>query len=132
MGVRQNGRMKTRLIANVGCWLLIFPLVAAAILYAFWIWHIWGGFYDGESYTQPVEMILDFLTPVAFLGVIGFAVLWRYGLAARSRAILAAAISLCFTLAPFIFCLWLCHKWNIYHPLSNWAWWLRPLGLVGL
>ena len=124
--------MKSRIFANIGCWLLIFPQVAAAIWYAYWVRHIWGTYSDGNSYTDPVEMILDFLTPVAFLGVIGFAVLWRYGLATKSRAILAAAVSVCFTLAPFIFCLWLCHRWNMHHSFSDWAWWLKPLGLVGL
>lgn len=116
--------MKARIIANIGCWLLIFPQAAAAILYAFWVWHIWGGYGDGNSYTDPIEMMLDFLTPVAVLGVVSLAILWRYGLATRSSFILAVAISVCFSLAPLIFGVWLCHRWNMHHPFFDWAWWL--------
>jgi hypothetical protein len=120
--------MKARRFANIGCWVLIFPLVAFAILYVFWIWHIWGGYeagtYDDHSYTDTVAFMLSYLTPVAVVGVVGLSILWRYGLATKVRVIEAAAASVLCSVAPFIFDLWLCHRWNVHFDLSYWAWWL--------
>src|ERR1017187_46528 len=69
--VREFESMKIRTFANIGCWLLVFPLVAASILHGVYVWHIWGKFYDGNSYSDPVVFILSYLTPIAGLGMSG-------------------------------------------------------------
>jgi hypothetical protein len=122
--------MKARILANVGCWLLVLPLVVAWILYGILVWHLWGTFTDLNAYTDPVAMILSYLTPIAALGTIGLAVLCRYGLAVKSHVVLAAVVSLCFSLAPFIFCVWLFHESNVHHYLSDMAWWMQPVNIL--
>ncbi len=116
--------MKARTLANFGCWLLIVPLVVAVILYPFLFWHLRESYSDGNGYTDPIAMILTYLTPIAVVGVIGLAILWQYGFATKRRVIIAMVISFCFTLAPFIFGLWLWHQWNVHFDLSYWTWWL--------
>jgi hypothetical protein len=116
--------MKVRILANSGCWLLIVPLMVAVMLYSFLLWHLRGSYSDGNGYTDPIAMILSYLTPIAVVGVIGLCILWRYGFATKRRVIIAMVISFCFTLAPLIFGLWLWHQWNVHFDLSYWAWWL--------
>ena len=80
---------------------------------------------SGNTYTDPIACILHYFTPVAVIGVIGLAVLWRYGLAAKRGVILAVATTFCCTLSPLAYGLWLWHKWNVHFDgLSYWAWWL--------
>jgi hypothetical protein len=138
--LRQNGfrfwalgnfeLMKARALANFGCWLLIFPLPAAAILYAVLVWHSWGvpprygSYYDLNGYTDPIAAMLSYLTPVSILGVVGLAVLRRFNSATKAPAIAAATIAGFFTLALLSFGLWLQHKCNAHFDLSYWAWWL--------
>jgi hypothetical protein len=116
--------MKVRILANIGCWLLIIPLMVAVMLYPFLLWHLQGSDSDGNGYTDPIAMILSYLTPIAVVGVIGLAILWRYGFVTKRRVIVAMVISFCFTSAPLIFGLWLWHQWNVHFDLSYWAWWL--------
>ena len=117
--------MKARTIVNIGCWLLVFSLVVAVILYLFLLLHLRGRIVlDGNAYTDPIACILSYFTPVAVVGVVGLAVLWRYELTTKGALISAAAITLCFTLAPLVYGLWLWHKWNVPFDLSYWAWWL--------
>jgi hypothetical protein len=116
--------MKARALANFGSWLLIFPLVLAVMLYPFLLWHLRGSLSDGNAYTDPIAMILSYLTPIAVVGIVSLAVMWRYGLATKLRVVQAITISFCFTLAPLIFGLWLWHQWNVHFDLSYWAWWL--------
>jgi hypothetical protein len=116
--------MKARILANTGCWLLIFPLVLAVSLYPLLLWHLRGTFSDGNAYTDPIAMILSYLTPIAVAGVIGLAILSRYGLATRRALIFAAAVALFFTFSPLAYGLWLWHQWNVHFDLSYWAWWL--------
>ena len=116
--------MKARQLASIGCWLLIFPLVMAVAGYPVYVWQIEDGYFEGKALSDPIAFILSYLTPAAVAGVIGLAVLWRYGLAAKSRVILAAAIVLGSTLAPFIYGVWLWHKWNVQFDFLHWAWWL--------
>lgn len=111
--------MKARALANIGCWLLIVPLVVAVMLYPLLLWHLRGAFIDGNALTDPISMILSYLTPIAVVGVVGLAVLWRYGMATKTRVIMAAVISLCFTLTPLIFGIWLWHEWNVLHFLVS-------------
>ncbi len=82
----------------------------------------------------PCTMILGYLTPIAVVGITGLAVLWRYGMAAKTSVIAAAVISLCFTLAPLIFGLWLWYESNVLHlfSLQYWAWWLSPFSALWL
>jgi hypothetical protein len=117
--------MKARTLANVGCWLLVSSLVVADALYLLLRWHLRSRFvWSGNTYTDPIACILSYFTPVAVLGVIGLAILWRYGLATKRGVIFATAITFCFTLGPLAYGLWLWHTWNMPFELSYWAWWL--------
>jgi hypothetical protein len=68
---------------NVAIWMLIVPLVCASIAYAPFAHHILGDPRDGDAneIVDPLAMILSYLTPIAFAGIIGLCVLWRRGLA---------------------------------------------------
>ena len=81
--LRQNGfrfwalgnfeLMKARALANFGCWLLIFPLPAAAILYAVLVWHSWGvpprygSYYDLNGFARIHQTLR--VTPAMAAGV---------------------------------------------------------------
>jgi len=130
--VRQLELMKTRILANVGCWLPIVPLVAASILYCFHLWHIWGTFTDGNDYFDPLVFILSYLTPIACFGVVGFFVLRRYGLAQAYSVSLATTLFAVLTLALCAFGIWLFHGQTPPFRLSYFVWWFMPFRLVGL
>jgi hypothetical protein len=77
---------------KIGCWLLVLPLAAAPIPY-FFLWRrLQGTFTDGNAFTDPISLILSYLTPLAVVGVIGLATLWRNGLATTFSLALAALI----------------------------------------
>jgi hypothetical protein len=80
--------MKARIFANIGCWLLIFPLVVVVVLYAFGVWHTWGTSMDWDTFTDPVAQILWYFMPAATLGVAGLVILRRYTLAIMPQMIL--------------------------------------------
>lgn len=128
--------MKARTLANIGWWLLILPLMAAPIYYVYLRWRlqreilIYGGFFDGNAYTDFIAFTLSFLAPIAMVGVIGLAVFWRCGLATKASISSAAAVTLLFTMAPLIYGLWLWHQWNVHATLLYWAWWLRPITVL--
>ena len=125
--------MKIRTFANIGCWLLVFPLVAASILHGVYVWHIWGKFYDGNSYSDTVVFILSYLTPIAGLGMSGLFFLRHRELAKTRSVALATALFMIFTSALFVFGVWFFHKMG--GPpfcLSAQVWWLRPFRFLGI
>jgi hypothetical protein len=124
--------MKTRILANVGCWLLIFPLVAASVLYCFHLWHIWGTNTDGNDYFDPLVFILSYLTPVAFLGDAGLVFLRRRQLAERLSVSFATALFVVLTLCLCAFGVWFFHGGPQPFRLSHFVWWFVPFKVFGI
>jgi len=124
--------VKARIFANIGCWLLIFPLVFAVTSYPFWVWHIWRTYTDGNFYSDPVDSILSYLTPIAVVGVVGLAALFRYGLTTKTCFVLGAATVLLLTLAPLVYVIWLWHSWKMHFSISYLTWWLNPVAILWL
>ena len=130
--VRRLEPMKTRIYANVGCWLLIFPLVAASILYGFLVWHIWGTFTDGNAYSDPLVFILNYLTPIACFGAIGLFFLGRHGLTQTHSVTLATTLFVVLTFILCAFGLWIFRGSPPPFRLSYSVWWFMPFRLFGI
>jgi len=121
-----------RIAANIGCWLLIFPLAAASVLYCVHLWHIWGTFTDGNDYFDPLVFILSYLAPIAFLGNASLVFLWRGQLIGGRSVLFATALFLFLTLCLCGFGVWFFHGQDEPWRLSHFVWWFVPFKIFGI
>ncbi|MGD0814010.1 MAG: hypothetical protein ABSA83_10430 [Verrucomicrobiota bacterium] len=101
--------MKRSTLANVGSWLLIMPMVVASTAHGFRCYRFWGQAWFGNFYTDPVDFILSYLTPLAGVGLVSLIFLRRNANAKTWSVALATTVCLVFTLALMAFGLWCFH-----------------------
>src|SRR6266478_9994062 len=116
--------MKASTSAIVGSWLLVLPLPVASIAHAIFCYRSWGHLMSGNSFIDPVGLILSYLTPVAGMGSAGLAFLRHRGKGKSWSVVLAATLSLLFTTALLIIGIWLFHGMSGFY-LSDLVWWLK-------
>jgi hypothetical protein len=118
--------------ANIGCWLLIFPLVASCISYGIHLWNIWGTITDGNDYFDPLVFILNYVTPLTCYGVGGLFFLWRHAFTKGRFFVLATALLTILTLGLVSFGVFIFHGQEQPWRLSCFVWWFEPFRVFGL
>jgi hypothetical protein len=134
--------MKARIFANIGCWILVLPLVLGVAFYFLLFCHECETLPMSRGYlsilyrwTDVIVMTLSYLTPVAVAGVVSLGFFCRFGLVTKTHVVMAAIITLCFTLAPLFFGLFVWHECHVVFRmprLQYWAWWLQPVSALWL
>jgi hypothetical protein len=125
--------MKVAIPINVGCWLLVVFLALASVSHGVWVWHHWGEkFGSANGFIDPVVFFMNYLVPVASLGVIGLFILRHYGMASRRAVISATVLFLIFTAALVIYGVWFVRRLSGSFLMSYQVWWLEPFRLFGI
>jgi hypothetical protein len=127
--------MKATTLVKLGCWLLVCPLLCASAAYCPYVHTIYiksvipgthTPFVSANDVIDRLAAILNYLTPIAVLGVIGFGLLWHRGSSSGWSAVVAGALSLGCTSALLAFGIHASR--GDYFPLSDFVWWLKPVG----
>jgi hypothetical protein len=125
------------LILQAICWLGVTCFVAISFLHAASVFYERirdhyepGGLMVmcGNVYTEPVRVILSFLSPIAGAGVCGLALLHFRGFVSRPNLLAAALLTVCMLAAELAYGFWL---FRTVLPgagsLSDLVWWMRPI-----
>lgn len=129
---RFNGARSLQIYANIGCWLLIIPLMVSSILYGVHLRNIWGTFTDGNDYFDPLVFILNYLTPLGCFGVSGLFILWRHGFTRGRSIALATVLFAILTMALCVFGVLFFYGQEPPFRLSYFVWWFVPFRLLGM
>jgi hypothetical protein len=123
------------LISQAICWLGVACFVAASFLHAGSLFYETVRVHDagelgscGNGYTEPVQVILAFLAPIAGAGVCGLLLLHIRGFVSRANVLAAGVLTVCTLAGELAYGFWV---FRTVLPgagsLSDLVWWMRPI-----
>jgi hypothetical protein len=117
--------------SKIAIWTLITPLFFAFIAYMPLVQHaMHDPRHDANEIVDPLSFILSFLTPIAFIGIVGLCILWRCDFAKGSVFFAALVLFVVCTFSLIAFGIYGFYGTELY--FSDVVWWLKPFKLFGM
>jgi len=133
---------KVSLVSLRGCmWVLLLGLIALSVLYGsfmaymfylqahpeHWPKESFGPLSDGNTVTDPLRFILNWVAPVGVAASVALVVLAWLGQGKLRSAVLGSALAVCAIVSLVSFGLWFFHTYLAGYHLQNEIWWMARL-----